>query len=122
MAVYGIPIDLSSVKYAQRTVPGVADAGVLHGGEDSPVTAAPGSPRCLGGPEKVSNDYLCHPQQHLFSKLCCKVNPWACRCSGSPPWSGQVENRSFLELKAGIPEKTQRHDVQYEKLKGLHVQ
>ena len=53
MAFYNIPINLSSVKYAQRTVPGVADAGVLHGGEDSPVTAAPGSPRCLGGKPMV---------------------------------------------------------------------
>ena len=38
MAFYNIPINLSFVKYAQRIVSGVADAGVPPGDEDGSCT------------------------------------------------------------------------------------
>ena len=41
-----------SIKYAPKSVPVLADVGVLHGVGDSPRTPS----RCLGGQEKVSND------------------------------------------------------------------
>ena len=40
------------MKYALKSVPGVADVGVLHGDEDGPLTP----PDVWRGQEKVSND------------------------------------------------------------------
>ena len=38
-----MPNNVSSMKYALKLVPGVADAGVPQGDGDGPVTPAPGS-------------------------------------------------------------------------------
>ena len=47
-----IPNNISSMKCALKSVPGLADVGVPHGDGDGPRA----QPRCQGGPEKVSND------------------------------------------------------------------
>ena len=47
-----MPNNISSIKYAVKSMPGLADVGVLHGDGDGP--RAP--PRRLGGLEKFSND------------------------------------------------------------------
>ena len=46
-----MPNNLSFMKYPLKSVPGLADVGVLHGDGDGPRIPA----RCLGGQEKVSN-------------------------------------------------------------------
>ena len=69
MTDFNLPSNVSSMKYALKSVPGLADVGVPHGVEDGPRTLAPGSrskmyayhvdQRSLmseGGLEKVSND------------------------------------------------------------------
>ena len=38
-----MPNNISSMKYALKSVPGLADGGVPHGDEDGPGTPAPGS-------------------------------------------------------------------------------
>ena len=43
MTYFTMPNNISSMKYALKTVPGVADVGVPHGDGDGPVTLAPGS-------------------------------------------------------------------------------
>ena len=40
-----MPNNLSFMKYPLKSVPGLADVGVLHGDEDGPGTPAPGSGR-----------------------------------------------------------------------------
>ena len=52
MTNFTVPNNSCSMKYALKSVPGLADVGVLHGDGDGP--RAP--PRCSGGPEKISND------------------------------------------------------------------
>ena len=52
MTSFNMPNNSCSMKYALKSVPGIADVGVLHGVGDGP--RAP--PRCLGGPENISND------------------------------------------------------------------
>ena len=52
MTNFTMPNDSCSMNYALKSVPGLADVGVLHGDGDGP--RAP--PRCPGGPEKISND------------------------------------------------------------------
>ena len=47
-----LPNNVFSMKCALKSVPGLADVGVLHGDGDGPRA----QPRCQGGPEKVSND------------------------------------------------------------------
>ena len=47
-----MPNNTSSMKYALKSVPGLADVGDPHGDGDGP--RAP--PRCLRVPEKISND------------------------------------------------------------------
>ena len=41
---FDIPNNVSSIKYALKSVPGIADVGVPHGVEDGPRT----TPRCVG--------------------------------------------------------------------------
>ena len=43
-----MPNNFSFMKYALKSVPGLAEIGVLHGVGDGPRTP----PRCLEGPEK----------------------------------------------------------------------
>ena len=43
MPYFIMPNNIFLIKYALKLVPGVADVGVPHGGEDGPVTQAPGS-------------------------------------------------------------------------------
>ena len=43
MTNFDMPNNISSMKYAQTSVPGLADVGVPHGDEDGSVTPAPGS-------------------------------------------------------------------------------
>ena len=43
MTNFDMPNKVSSMKYALKSVPGLPDVGVLHGGEDGPRTLAPGS-------------------------------------------------------------------------------
>ena len=52
MTNFDMPNNVSSMKYALKSVPGLADVGVLHGEGDGP--RAP--PISLEGPEKISND------------------------------------------------------------------
>ena len=40
---FTIPNNISSMKYALKSVPGLADVWVPHGVEDGPITLAPGS-------------------------------------------------------------------------------
>ena len=47
-----MPKNFSFMKYAQKSVPGLADVGVPNGDGDGPRTL----PRCLEVKEKVSND------------------------------------------------------------------
>ena len=44
-----MPNNFSYTKYAKKSVPGLADVGVLHGDGDGPRT----SPRCLEGSGKI---------------------------------------------------------------------
>ena len=43
MTYFIMPNNSCSMKYALKTVPGLADVGVPHGDEDGSVTPAPGS-------------------------------------------------------------------------------
>ena len=43
MTNFYMPNYVSSMKYALKSVPGLADVGVPHGVEDGPRTPAPGS-------------------------------------------------------------------------------
>ena len=52
MTHFDMPNNVSSMKNAIKSVPGLADVGVLHGVGDDPRTLL----RCRGGLEKVSND------------------------------------------------------------------
>ena len=52
MTHFDMPNNVSSMKNAIKSVPGLADVGVLHGDGDDPRTPL----RCRGGLEKVSND------------------------------------------------------------------
>ena len=52
MTNFTMPNNISSMKYALKAVPGLADVGVPHGDGDGP--RAP--PRCPWGLEKISND------------------------------------------------------------------
>ena len=56
-----MPNNFSSMKYALKSVPGLADVGVLHGDGDGPVALAPGS---------GSKKYAYHIDQHE------KLNGW----------------------------------------------
>ena len=49
---FAMPNNTSSMIYTLKSVPGLADVRVLHGVGDG--LRAP--PRCQGGPEKISND------------------------------------------------------------------
>ena len=51
MTNFTMPNNISSMKYALKSVPGLADVGVPHGDGDGP--RAP--PRCLGGSRKNFN-------------------------------------------------------------------
>ena len=55
MTNFDIPNNVSSKKYALKSVPGIADVGVPHGDEDGPGTLAPGS---------GSKMYAYHVDQH----------------------------------------------------------
>ena len=55
MTNFNIPNNISSMKYALKSVPGLADAGVLHGDGDGPGSPAPGS---------GSKKYAYHVDQH----------------------------------------------------------
>ena len=52
MTNFDMPNNVSSMKYALKSVPGLADVGVPHGDGDGPRAA----PRCPGGLEKILND------------------------------------------------------------------
>ena len=55
MTIFDTPIYVSSMKYALKSVPGLADFGVPHGVKYGPRT----TPRCVGGSlEKVASDYF----------------------------------------------------------------
>ena len=43
MTNFDMPNDFSSMKYALKSVPGLADVAVPHGVEDGAITQAPGS-------------------------------------------------------------------------------
>ena len=43
MTNFNLPNNSCSMKYALKSVPGLADVGVPHGDEDGPGTPAPGS-------------------------------------------------------------------------------
>ena len=43
MTHFDMPNNVSSIKYALKSVPGFAEVGVLHGDEDDPGALAPGS-------------------------------------------------------------------------------
>ena len=43
MTIFYVPNNVSSMKYALKSVPGLADVGVAHGGKDGSRTPAPGS-------------------------------------------------------------------------------
>ena len=50
---FDMPNNVSSMKYALKSVPGLADVGAPHGDGDGPRT----SPRCMGQVwKKISND------------------------------------------------------------------
>ena len=55
MTNFNMPNNVSSMKYALKSVPGLADVGVPHGVEDGPRTLAPGS---------GSKIYAYHVDQH----------------------------------------------------------
>ena len=48
-----IPTNFSFIKYAEKSVPGLADVGAPHGGGDGPRIA----PKCMRGLEKVAGHY-----------------------------------------------------------------
>ena len=49
MTYFTLPNNISSMKFTLKSVPGLADVGVLHGDEDGPRTP----PRCLEGSGKI---------------------------------------------------------------------
>ena len=55
MTNFTLPNNMSSMKYAERSVPGRADVGVPHGEGDGPITLTPGS---------GSKMEACHVDQH----------------------------------------------------------
>ena len=54
MTNFNMPNNVSSMKYALKSVPGLADVGVPHGDGDGPVALASGS---------GSKKYACHVDQ-----------------------------------------------------------
>ena len=52
MTIFTMPNNISYMKYALKSVPGLADVGVPHGDGDGPRASS----RCPGVPEKFSND------------------------------------------------------------------
>ena len=74
MTNFTMPNNISSMKYALKSVPGLADVGDPHGDGDGP--RAP--PRCQGGPEKISNDKFYYALQYFFYEECSKISPWHC--------------------------------------------
>ena len=52
MTNFAMPNNSCFMKYALKSVPGLADVGVPHGDGDS----SRAQPRCPGGLEKISND------------------------------------------------------------------
>ena len=49
---FDMPSNVSCMKYALKSIPGLADVGVPHGDGDGPRTP----PRCPEGLEKISDD------------------------------------------------------------------
>ena len=43
MTNFSIPNNFSFMKYAEKSIPGLADVGVPHGDGDGPISPAPGS-------------------------------------------------------------------------------
>ena len=54
---FTVPNNISRMKFTLKSVPGLADVGVLHGDGDGPRA----QPRCQGGPEKFQMTYLTMP-------------------------------------------------------------
>ena len=76
---FTMPNNMSSIKYALKSAPGFADAGVPHGDGDGP--RAP--PRCLGGVWKkfqmtnfISPNKIFNIVRHLT--IFSKISPWPC--------------------------------------------
>ena len=74
MTNFAMPNNSCAMKFALKTVSGLADVGVLYGDGDGP--GAP--PRCLEGSGKISNDYFHYAQQCLFYEICSIIIPWLC--------------------------------------------
>ena len=63
MTTFTMPNNVSSMNYALKSVPGLADVGVPHGDEDGPITLAPGSGSKIPGYCRTPGDlpYQPHP-------------------------------------------------------------
>ena len=68
---FDMPKNASSMKYILKSVPGLADVGVLHGDGDGP--RAP--PRCLGGPKKFHMTNFTMPNNFCSMKYALKSVP-----------------------------------------------
>ena len=66
-----MPNNISSMNFALRSVPGLADVGVPNGDEDGP--RAP--PRCQGSPEKIQMTYFTMPYSMSSMKCALKSVP-----------------------------------------------
>ena len=74
MTNFTMPNNISSMKYALKPVPGLADVGVPHGDGDGPRTP----PRWYEGVwKKFQMTNLTMPNKFCFMKyLCSKISPW----------------------------------------------
>ena len=75
MTNFNMPNNVSSMKYALKSVPGLADVWVPHGVEDGPRTA----PRCMEGVwKKFQMTNFDMPNNVSSMKYALKISPWPC--------------------------------------------
>ena len=71
MTHFDMPNNVSSMKNAKKSVPGLADVGVLHGDGDGPRTPL----RCRGGLEKFQMTHFDMPNNVSSMKYALKSVP-----------------------------------------------
>ena len=76
MTNFSMPNNVSSMKYALKSVSGLADVGVPHGVEDGPRT----TPRCVGRVCKKSqiSNFGISNNVCMFYEICSTIFFWPC--------------------------------------------
>ena len=114
MTNFTIPNNISSVKFALKSVPGLADAGVPHGDGDGPRTP----PRCMEGVwKKFPRTDFIMPSNICSIKCALKSVPGL---ADAGVLHGVGDGPVTLALGSGS-KKRACHADQHEKLKGFDV-